>query len=51
LTAKEGVKEVIKDEDLDGVEVVQGTAAELPARAGHLGTLERTFGRLDGYDW
>ncbi len=41
----------MKDEDQDGVEVVEGTAAALPARAGSLGTLERTFGRLDGYDW
>jgi hypothetical protein len=37
----------MKDEDQDGVEVVKGTAA-LPARAGPLGTLERTFGNLDG---
>ncbi len=41
-----GVKEVMKDEY--GVEVVEGTTAALPARAGPLGTLERTFGRLDG---
>jgi hypothetical protein len=36
----------MKDEDVDGVKVVEGTAAALLARAGPLGTLERTFGTL-----